>query len=412
MFWVALATAIMMLSGEGDDARAIGLLIAGLRDAITQTVPASPRQAEALGAVSAFEQAFVTHRHELQEFGKCVEAADRNYRATHADYQACEDRIDAQRATLRHALETAQHDYDAALTPGERAQVLEAVTRRPEAWVFDPTLVNGGEVRAEPKRSRGLEGVASRRHLTLPRNIVSIVFGPLGPATFGQRYPSKIIDGGTSYARQDISGSNVTTGVTEQWFTRLGVRFGLFDDFEAGALFLPFELAPDFHFDSVLVFLTQQFRLEGVDIGLRLSFQTPGDTGWALAPGAVVKTGRPLALQAGFFLPMEIGSFQEPRAPVVGLNVPIRLIWNIVPAFFLSADTGMAYDDLSQDDGAAVPLGFGAGYTLLAGKRLIELTTSFSWDHFLLPGQPNGVSAVQLKSFRVAFGATMSFQAL
>ena len=35
MFWVALATAIMMLSGEGDDTRAIGLLIAGLRDAIT-----------------------------------------------------------------------------------------------------------------------------------------------------------------------------------------------------------------------------------------------------------------------------------------------------------------------------------------------------------------------------------------
>jgi hypothetical protein len=415
MFWVALATAIMMLSGEGDDTRAILALIAGLRNAITQSSADSPRQAEALRAVSEFEQAFTMHRQELQAFGKCVEAADRKYHATRADYAACEERIEAQRIALRGSLAKVQHDYEASLTPGERAQVAEAVTRLPEAWVLDPTIAaNDNDASAEPTRARGLEGVASQRHLTLPRNVVQIVHAPLGPATFGQRYPSKIIDGGTSYARQDITGSNVTTGVSELWFTRLGVRFGLFDDFEAGALFLPFELAPDFRFDSVLVFLTQQFRMKGFDVGLRLSFQTPGgDTGWALAPGALIATrGQKVALQAGLFSPMEVGSFREPRSPLVGFNAPVRVIWNVVPAFFLSADSGVAYDNLAQADRATVPLGFGAGYALLAGSKLIEFTTSFTWDHWLLASRPNDASALQFKTFRVALGATISFQAL
>jgi hypothetical protein len=339
---------------------------------------------------------------------------DRNYRATHADYAACSDRVEAQRVQLRQVLETVQHDYETALTADERAQIAQAVTQRPEAWVLDPTLATETVgASAEPLRPRGLEGVATQRHLTLPRNVVSIVYGPLTPATFGQRYPSKIIDGGTSYARQNLTGTDVAAGVAEQWFTRLGVRFGLFDDFEAGALFLPFELAPDFRFDAVLVALTQQFRLNGFDIGLRFSFQTPGDIGWALSPGAVVRTlGRRFAFQAGLFSPMEVGSFKEPKAPVVGINAPVRVTLNIVPAFFLSADSGVAYDNLSQADRVTVPLGFGAGYVWLAGSRLIELTSSFTWDHWLLPGRPNGLSAFQFETFRVAFGATLYFQAL
>jgi hypothetical protein len=96
----------------------------------------------------------------------------------------------------------------------------------------------------------------------------------------------------------------------------------------------------------------------------------------------------------------------------VGLNAPVRVIWNVVPTFFLSADSGVAYDNLSQADRATVPLGFGAGYALLAGSRLVEFTTSFTWDYWLLPSQPNDASAFQFTTFRVALGATFSFQAL
>src|SRR5687768_16524304 len=117
MFWIALATAIMMLSGEGDDTRAISAVIAGLRDAITHLGTGSVEKAEALRAVAQFEQAFATHRSELRVFGQCVDDADRNYRATHASYTACSDRVEAQRLALRRVLETVQRDYEAALGP-------------------------------------------------------------------------------------------------------------------------------------------------------------------------------------------------------------------------------------------------------------------------------------------------------
>jgi hypothetical protein len=413
MFWVALATAIMVLSGEGDDTRAIAMLLAGMRQAITEHVPDEPRRADALRALEAFEQAFAKHRQELQQFGVCVEAADREYRATHADYAACAQRVETQRVTLQNTLAGLQHDYETALSPAERAKVVAVVSGLSEAWVLDPTLAaTPAPAQIMSRRWRGLEGVAAQRHLTLPRNVVSVVYGPLGPTTFGQRYPSKIIDGGTSYARSDWAGSG-TGDPSEQWYTRLGVRFGLFDDFEAGALFLPFELAPDFRFDAVLVALTQQFRFDGFDLAVRFSFQTPGDIGWALSPGFVLATrGRRLAFQAGAFLPMEVGSFGEPKAPRFGLNVPLRVTWNLVPSFFVTGESGVAYDELSVPDGLTIPLGFGAGYTLLAGKRLLEFTTSFTWDHWLVPGQPNDMSVLQLRSFRVAFGASLSFQAL
>jgi hypothetical protein len=412
MFWVALATAIMMLSGEGDDTRAITSLLAGMRQAIAAQVPDEARRVGPLRAMARFEQAFAKHRHELQEFGVCVEAADRKYRATRAEYAACAQRVEAQRVTLREALASAQREYEAALSVAERAAILDSVSQLPDAWVLDPTLAT--DRAASPgsgQRLRGLEGVAAQRHLTLPRNVVSIVYGPLGPATFGQRYPSKIIDGGTSYARGPWASSGVVG--SDEWFTRLGVRFGLFDDFEAGALFLPFELAPQFHFDSVLVFLSQQFRFDACDLAIRFSFQTPGDTGWALAPGVVLGThGRHVALQVGAFVPMELGTFGEPTAPRVGLNVPLRVIWNLVPSFFLTGETGVAYDNLSAPDLLTIPLGFGAGYSLLAGSRLFEFTASFTWDHWLLPSRPSDLSTFQFGAFRVAAGASMSFQAL
>jgi hypothetical protein len=59
-----------------------------------------------------------------------------------------------------------------------------------------------------------------------------------------------------------------------------------------------------------------------------------------------------------------------------------------------------------------VPLAFGAGYTALFDSKLLELTGSFSWDHFLMPARPNDADALDFKSFRVTFGATFSFRAL
>lgn len=414
MFWVALATAIMMLSGEGDDTRAILALLGGLRAAITQTVDAGPRRSRALDAVTRFERAFETHRALLKEFGACVEAADRKYGATRDDYAACSGKLEAGRPAISRAIEEAQRSYDDALDDSERERIAEIITGLPDAWVLDPTLDAQPHASAvSARRFRGLEGVAAQRHLTLPRNVVGLVYGPLGPATFGQRYPSKVIDGGTSYRHERWAGADASEPTTNEWFTRFGVRFGLFDDIEAAALFLPFELAPDFRFDSVTVALTDQLRLEDLDVGLRFSFQTPGDTGWAVAPGVTVgHRGRRLALQAGALVPMEVGSFKERKPARFGFFAPARLTYNLLPSVFVTADSGLAHDDFDHAETVSVPLGFGAGYTLLAGSRLVEFTASFTWDDFLVPGRPNGMSAFQPAVFRTAFGASMYFQAL
>jgi len=329
-----------------------------------------------------------------------VEAADRKYDATQQDYDACEGRIEAERARLRERLDVVHREYEAAVEPDERALIAHDLFALPEAWVLDPTLTAD-----HPHRFRGIEGTAARRHLTLPRNVVGIVFGPLGPQTFGQRFPSRIVDAGTSYAQPEDGSSTINT--------RLGCRFGLFDDIEGGAVFLPLQVSPEFEFEPVLAYVTKQYRLEGVDLAWRFSLQTPGDLGWSVAPGAILGVpGRRLALQAGAFLPVELGTFKEPQAPHAGVVVPVRATVQVMRALWLTGETGVAYDDFDVAASASVPLGFGAGYSLLAGSRLIDLTGSFTWDHFLQPGTPNDRSLVQPEVFRVAVGATMYFQAL
>jgi len=242
---------------------------------------------------------------------------------------------------------------------------------------------------------------------------MSIVYGPLGTPTLGQRYPSSIVDGGTTFARHRYRGGAATPQAPDVWSTRAGVRFGMFDDFEAAALFLPFELAPDPDIDPVLVVFTQQFRFEWFDLGLRASFLTPADIGWSIAPGATLRVrSRRLALHTGIFGGMQVGTVRKPEPFVAGVNAPLRLTYNLLPALFLSAESGFAYDDLRSPHGAAIPLGFGAGYDWLVRASVVEFAASFTWDDWFLPGKPAGRSPVQWGVYRATVGASVSFQAL
>jgi hypothetical protein len=371
----------------------------------------APRRAAALRALASFELGLAAYRRQLATFKACIAAADGKYAATRADYDGCSGPLESERANLRASLVSAQNDYQAAVTEGERARVAQAVLALPEAQLLDPA--RAAKKSPLPSRSRGVEGVVSERHPTLPRNVVAVVYGPLSSATFGQRFPSRIIDGGTSYAHQDQSRADATGTPSELWNMRGGARVGMFDDFEAGALFMPLQLAPKFRFDPVLIFFTQQFRLKGVDLVIRTSFQTPGDTGWGLNPGTMLALpGRRFAARLGCFVPMEVGTLKHPIAPVVGLNAPLRVTWNLVPSFFVSAESGVAYDNLALKGALEVPLGFGAGYTLLAGSKLIDFTTSFTWDHWLSPAPEQGSAHFEWQAYRIAFGASLYFQAL
>ncbi|HYP78022.1 MAG TPA: hypothetical protein VER12_18750 [Polyangiaceae bacterium] len=416
MLWVALATAIMLLSGElsreADDGAILSALIAALRKATMQEVPDPPRRAAALRALSTFEAGLSAYRRQLVTFKACIAAADAQYGATQADYDVCSGPLESERASLRTSLLNAQSEYETAVSADERTRVAHAVLALPEAKLLDAARA-GHEKSSSPSRSRGVEGVVTERHVTLPRNVVSVVYGPLSSATFGQRFPSRIIDGGTSYAHLNQSLADATGAEPDLWHMRGGARVGMFDDFEAGALFMPLQLGPKFHYDPVLIFFTQQLRFQSVDLAIRASFETPGDTGWGINPGLLLaRPGRSMAARLGVFLPMEVGTLRQKIAPIVGLNVPLRLTWSLIPSVFVSLDSGLAYDHLARQGELELPLGLGAGYSLLAGSKLIDITASFTWDHFLVPAPAQGEARVEWQAYRIAFGASLYFQAL
>ena len=84
-----------------------------------------------------------------------------------------------------------------------------------------------------------------------------------------------IIDGGAEYSHYQYRGDGETSPTEEIWFGRAGVLFGLTDDWEAGALFVPIQISPDFGFNSILAYGTRGFRFENFDTGIRMSFKTP-----------------------------------------------------------------------------------------------------------------------------------------
>jgi hypothetical protein len=410
MFWVALATLIMMLSGDGDDTTAVAGFLKAVRESAMVRVEDPTRRAQVVSAVDDYQKLFVLHRQKQNELAGCIEQADRNYRATEQSYAACEGAFAAHWTSLRAKLTATRERLEANLLPAEADamgrdlvsnQDAQAVVSRGEASVSAPP---------KPRRGRGLQGVAAQRHLTVPRNTLSILVGPGLPITFGQRFAAGSIEAGVNYRRVDAGGA----GATDQWIVRGGVVFGLFDDFEAGALFIPIEISPNPHFDDVTVFLTQNFRFKKLDIAARFSFRTPGEVGWGFNPGVALRY-RPLsnlALDAAVHLPFEIGSFSDPKQPTLAFSVPLRATWNVTPHAFLLANTGVAYDDLSHVSSAALPLGAGLGYSLLLGKRLIDFTGTFDWEGLVRFSTPSDQDTMNPGSYRVSFGATMHAQAL
>ncbi|HEY3252877.1 MAG TPA: hypothetical protein VGJ91_02980, partial [Polyangiaceae bacterium] len=192
-----------------------------------------------------------------------------------------------------------------------------------------------------------------------------------------------------------------------EWWLRGGVAFGLTRDWEAGALFIPLRLAPDFTFSAVTVFITRGFRFKDWDIGVRFLFQTPfknaeGKRVWGMNPGI------PLLYRAGAW--RFDGALVVPfttRDWTVGLNVPVRASLNVNPHLFFGLESGFVGLRFDVAHDASLPLGALAGYTALFGGRVVDFTGLFSWDHFLTPSAPAGNAAVDTATYRVGLGVVL-----
>jgi hypothetical protein len=258
-----------------------------------------------------------------------------------------------------------------------------------------------GSAAAETYRRPGLEGQWSQRHLTAPMNSLRILAGPGQPMLLGQRFDRQIPDAGVQFVRTNPPGAPAEEN---QWWLRGGVGFGLTEDWEAGALFVPFQLSPSFEFSNVTVFLTRGFRFESWDFGVRLSFQTPskneaGKRVWILNPGIpfLYRSG-PLRLDAAVLVPFATRDWW------VGVNVPLRASVSITPRFFFALESGFVEPRFNRPSDATVPLGMLLGFTELFGARVVDLTAMFSWDSFWLLDPSAGSRALDVGSYRAGLG--------
>ena len=262
----------------------------------------------------------------------------------------------------------------------------------------------GRSARAEEYRRPGLEGQWSRRHLTSPMNSLNILAGPGQPMLLGARFADQMVDGGGAYLH---TGPLATASPGHEWWLRGGVAFGLTKDWEAGALFLPFRLAPDFDFSSITVFITRGFRFENWDIGVRFLFQTPyknaeGNRVWQLNPSIpFLYRGDRWRFDAALMVPFATRDWW------LGLNVPMRVSLNVSPHVFFGLESGLIEPRFDVAHNLTLPLGGLAGYTALFGSRVVDFTGLFSWDHFLAPSPAAGNSAFDTATYRVGLGVVM-----
>lgn len=255
----------------------------------------------------------------------------------------------------------------------------------------------------EDYRRPGLEGQWSRRHLTAPMNSLRIVAGPGQPMLMGERFGTQIPEGGVQYVHEPALATGSTSNDPQLWL-RGGVAFGLTEDWEAGALFIPLGLAPELTFSNITVFITRGFRFEHFDFGLRFSFQTPhkdsgGGRVWDMNPGVpfLYRAG-PVRLDTAVFVPFATRDWW------IGLNVPLRAALSITPHLFVAAESGFVVPKFEEAHRETIPLGALVGWTELFGSKVVDFTAMFSWDSFLRPSPPDGERALSAGAYRLGLG--------
>lgn len=127
MFWVALASLILVLTGGGDDTKAFREQMARNRAALQAVVGDSARIGLATTAIDDAERAFGDHRARLDEMGRCIERLDRTYRVTAAEYDGCTAGADASWDRLTDEVVAAELRMRQALSDAEWAAVQDSL---------------------------------------------------------------------------------------------------------------------------------------------------------------------------------------------------------------------------------------------------------------------------------------------
>jgi hypothetical protein len=201
---------------------------------------------------------------------------------------------------------------------------------------------------------------------------------------------------------------------------QIGASFGILPNLEVGAIVLPIQFNNGAGYGTLpsplgfvgeegksgnpSVFATFRFlHLESLDLGARLWIQiyTPHS---GLGAGALIEPSVPLLLHIG-----KIGRFDaELGLPIlvapstaaagtlggtsstqvsVGLDLPLKLAFDIIEPLHVGVSTGLRVDDFSQaGESTAIPLGVFMGYAVGEKRPLIDIDPFFSFFDFITPG--------------------------
>lgn len=123
MFWIALSTFIMVMTGAGDDTYLFRTFLERLQEGVEQEVKDPGRKAQAVESIHRTQTDFAAHRAELGKIAECIEKNDRNYAATKQDYEKCLTNMLSVWETNVDKLIRNQQSLNAALTEEERTAI-------------------------------------------------------------------------------------------------------------------------------------------------------------------------------------------------------------------------------------------------------------------------------------------------
>ena len=126
MFWALLASGIMLITGEGDDALIQKKTLEAMEEAIKEVVQDDERQEAALKNVEGFRQLLMEHREVLGEVGDCLEKLDRSYNVTKEAYRVCSAGVGGFWAKTEDTYLRLDREQKMLLTPRE----MEAVGKK------------------------------------------------------------------------------------------------------------------------------------------------------------------------------------------------------------------------------------------------------------------------------------------
>ncbi len=182
------------------------------------------------------------------------------------------------------------------------------------------------------------------------------------------------------------------------WGSALSAGYGVTDDFELDATFLPLLLAPVFEYGNPTVSGTYRFirggALEvGGFLGLTLyTHNTRVSGALTVTPGLplLVRFGDSARLDSGVFVPVTFGA---DRGTILGAFAPVRLTFQANDPLYLGLGTGLGVGDFSHfGDTIYAPLNAFVGYAIAPGcSPLFDLRATLGFPDLYASGDRGGI---------------------